>query len=136
MIGRGRVWLALWGGGAAWLAHFLTIWALAEFGCQTALARPGPLGVSPVAWLIVGATVVAAALAAGATVLAWRTERSAGEGAGVGDVPGDGDVSDAVEAVTFTGRIGWVAGGFFTLVILVEAAPVLLYLRGCGEGAP
>lgn len=124
-VGRGRAWVGLWGGGVVWLLHFLSIWALAEFGCLGPLARPGALGVSVVAWLVLAVTALALALAGAATWLGWHTERRArSRGAGA---------SDPAEAVAFAARVGWVAGALFTFVILIEAVPVLFYLRGCGD---
>lgn len=124
---RGRVWVGLWGGGVAWLLHFLSSWALAEFGCMGPLARSGALGVSWVAWTVLGVTALALALAAAATWIGWQTERRARAR----------PASSADEAAAFAARVGWIAGALFTLVVVVEAVPVLFYLRDCGDvGAP
>lgn len=123
MIGRGRVWVGLWGGGVAWLLHFLSSWALAEFGCLGPLARSGPLGLTRVSWWVLAVTALAVVLAAAATWVGWQTERRARA------LP----PSPSAEASAFAARVAWMAGAVFTLVVVVEALPVLFYLRGCGD---
>lgn len=113
--GRLRLWACLWGGGAAWTAHLLAVWLIAEFGCLTGLAKPGPLDISWVAWLILAVTVVCLALAGIATYASWRHARR-----------------DTGKPARFLGRTGLVANPLFMLVIIVQTLPVFFYLRDCG----
>jgi len=116
---RLRVWSCLWGGGLAWALHLAAVWAIAEFGCMTAMARPGPLEVSWVAWGILGVSVLCLALAGIATLESWRQAHS-GAGSG-GERP-----------ARFAAGSGVVVNSLFMFIIIAQTLPVFFYLRDCG----
>ena len=131
-VSRARIWLGLWGGGLAWLVHFLTIYALAEFGGLSGLGERLVLGVSLVVWLVFAATLLTL-LAAGAAIrISWSTSRRAREhdSATSGDL--DADAAPGPASDLFAGRVGWIAGALFAVAIVFEAIPALFYLRACG----
>lgn len=121
--GRLLLWSCLWGGGVAWLVHLLSIWLLAEFGCLGALAEPGPLDVSRVAWLVLAASALCFVAAGVATLASWRCRRHGGD-AGAGE--------DA-EAARFVSRYGLVANPLFMLIILAQTLPVFFHLSDCAS---
>ncbi len=112
------LWSCLWGGGVAWALHLMTVWVLAEFGCMTALGRPGPFGFSWVAWTILGVSALCLAFAGLATLVCWR--HSQGEGTD-GERPG-----------RFAARTGLVANPIFMFIIIAQTLPVFFYMRDCG----
>ncbi|MEX1049246.1 MAG: hypothetical protein WED15_06940 [Akkermansiaceae bacterium] len=113
------LWSCLWGGGVIWMLHLLAVWTIAEFGCLTALARPGPLEISWVAWLILAVSVVLLSLTGLITWISWR--RAGGGGGSDGERPG-----------RFAARVGLVVNPLFGLIIIAETLPVFFYLRDCG----
>ncbi len=120
--GRLLVWGSLWGGGVAWLLHLLAVWALAEFGCLSPLARPGPLEVSWVAWLGLAVSVLFFALGGVATWASWRCGRRFGA-----VTPPEGG-----DTVRFVARYGLVANPLFMLIIITQTLPFFYYLSDCG----
>lgn len=113
------LWSCLWGGGVAWALHLMAVWVVAEFGCMSALGRPGPLGASWVAWVILGVSALCLALAGLATLASWRYSR--GGGGSDGERPG-----------RFAARTGLVANPLFIFIIIAQTLPVFFYLRDCG----
>jgi len=112
---RFLLWSCLWGGGVAWLLHFLAIWICAEFGCISGLGVPGMLGISRVAWLVLVLTVVFLMPAGLAFYASWRwCPRQPGPG-------------------TFVSHCGMAANASFMLVIAVQSLPVFFHLRSCGS---
>jgi hypothetical protein len=126
-IGLGRLMFALLGGSLAWLAHFLSAYLLAEFGCIGGLAEIGFWGVTAGAWSIVGGTIVRVAVAVFATVFAQGGGQRLEEAAGADEGDGSG-----VEL--FLARTGVVLNLLFLFVILVESVPILYFLEDCGFG--
>ena len=121
-VRRAALWFGFLGGAFAWALHFLTAYAIAEFGCVGGLGARIYGGISLVAWMELLATAIAVGLAAAATVVAYRTERQLlkrepDEVASVGE--------------KYTARAGLLASGFFTFVILFESIPIFFYLRDC-----
>lgn len=110
---RLSLWSCLWGGGVVWILHFLAVWVIAEFGCLTRLADPGPLEISWVAWLIMGVSLLCLGMAAGLSYFSWRCSRGGGD--------------------CFAARVGVVANPIFMLIIVAETLPVFYYLRDCGS---
>jgi hypothetical protein len=111
---RWRLWACLWGGGCAWLLHFIVIWVCAEFGCISGLGRPGPLGVSIVAWLVLAFTVMFLALGSFALHASWGLRHR----------------EQALDR--FVARCGLALNTFFLLVIAVQSIPVFFHLKNCG----
>jgi fatty acid desaturase len=113
------LWSCMWGGGVLWLFHLVAVWLAAEFGCLTALAKLGPLGISWVAWVILAVSVVILLLTGVITWISWHHSR--GGGASDGERPG-----------RFAARVGLVANPLFGLVIIAETLPIFYYLKDCG----
>lgn len=120
--GEGRYWVALFGGALTWLAHLLSSYILAEFGCESVLANYSYLGINAVAWGLLVLTLLTAAAAGGCVLLALRVRP-----------PNDGDKGGATDLVarTYAARAGLIADVAFALVILVESAPLFYYLQHC-----
>lgn len=114
---RFRFWSQFWGGGLAWLLHFLTIWVAAEFGCLSALSRPGPAGVSLVAWVVLGLSAFFIGIAL------WGLLTS----------PARMVALDTVETDLFVRRFARVANVIFLLVIVAQTVPAFFYLKDCGS---
>jgi hypothetical protein len=112
---RWLLWVCLWGGGAAWLLHFIAIWICAEFGCISGLGRPGPLGISLVAWLVLAFTGIFIMLGNLALYNSWRLCHH----------------KHALER--FVARCGLVLNAMFLLIIAVQSVPVFFYLKSCGS---
>ncbi len=110
------LWSRLWGGGVAWLLHFMGIWVAAEFGCLSSLARPGWAGISLVAWLVLILSAASIGLTAWYTIHAWSREFQSGE-----------------ETDGFLHRFARVANCIFLLVIVAQTLPVFFYLKDCGS---
>jgi len=114
---RFLLWSCMWGGGLAWLLHFLAIWICAEFGCLGGWGVAGPLEISRVAWLVLTVSGVCLALAGLASYASWHwCSRNSDSG---------------IEA--FVARYGTVANPVFMLVIAVQTLPVFFHLRDCGS---
>jgi hypothetical protein len=120
---NGAVWFALLGGGVAWTLHLMLAYVIAEFGCLSGLGAIRAGGISIVAWMLLGLSAGALALAILATVFAARIRRRPG-----GDA---GEEADGTEARAFGGRLGYVTNLVFTLVIAVQSVPILYYLGEC-----
>lgn len=122
---RGALWFGFIGGLLAWFAHLVLAYTIGEFGCVSATDRHTWLGVSAVAWMILGATVVTFVPAGLAMLVAFRAYNQL--------------VGDGGEEVTEPGRpllasAGLFLSGIAALTILVQTLPVLFYLRDCGHG--
>jgi hypothetical protein len=113
------LWSCLWGGGVAWMLHLAAVWLIAEFGCMTALGRPGPMGYSWVAWTILGVSLLCLAVAGLATLVSWKY--SQGGGGSDGERPG-----------RFAARTGLVANPIFMFIIISQTLPVFFYMKDCG----
>ncbi|MFO7655061.1 MAG: hypothetical protein R6X25_14780 [Candidatus Krumholzibacteriia bacterium] len=149
-----RRWFAFLAGGVAWTFHLLSIYAIGEFGCVSGLGRVTYGGVSAVAWLILGASALALAVAAAAAWVGYRDKRrddrrnarrgraddarggdagrdtrrrprDAPRGASRDDPRGDDEGGE------YLSWFGAILSGLFTLIILVETLPVFSYLDGC-----
>jgi hypothetical protein len=121
-VTRRMLWLGLWGGGVAWLAHLLLCWVIAEFGCISLFRQYYLLGLTGISWLIFLVSGLAVLGAAYPTVLAWRVETRLRQS---GKVEGE-DANDL-----FVARAGWITSGLFLLVIVVQIIPIFFYLKEC-----
>lgn len=111
---RRKLSVMVLGGAVAWLAHLLSAYAAAEFGCESFLRRWRFLTVNAVSWVIIAATLVFMSLAIAAIVMSWRRRR---------------DPPDAVAA--YMANLGLILNLIFALVIAVESVPILYYLYDC-----
>lgn len=114
---RLALWSHLWGGGLAWLLHFLSIWICAEFGCIGTPDLPAIFGISRVAWLVLILSVLFLGLAGAATLRSW--------------VKAPDHTPDSPDAFLY--RCGKVANPFFLFVIAVQTLPAFFYLNDCGN---
>ncbi|HEY8470225.1 MAG TPA: hypothetical protein VIL18_11310 [Longimicrobiales bacterium] len=122
-FGWGRLFVAVFGGPIAWSLHLLVSYFLVALFCNT--GWPG-LGIA-----LAGATVLAAAAAAGSGLVAWRAWREHVDGQ-----PWDAALSDPRGWATgFLLVIGMVAAGLFLLIILLAGLPPI-FLSECSAGEP
>jgi hypothetical protein len=120
-VARGALWFGLMGGAVAWLAHFLAVWLIAEFGCIMAAGRPPAGFISTTAFLLIVATVICLAAAAAATIVGHRAGRRLRE---------EGAGSD--ERVSyFMARGGAISSGLFAFFIAVQSLPIFFFLDHC-----
>jgi hypothetical protein len=110
------------GGSAAWTAHLLLAYGIAEFGCVSGLGERSYNGISVVAWLEITATILATTAAASATWVANRSRRILRSQAQ--------ELGDPA-AAEYTAKAGQITSGIFTFIILFESIPILYYLRDC-----
>ena len=120
-VSRASLWFGLLGGAIAWTIHFLSAYAVAEFGCVGKLGQRSYGNISLVAWLELALTVAALLLAAAATAAAYRSHRRLLSSA----------ESAALEAECDTARAGLYTSAIFTFVILFESIPIFFYMRSC-----
>jgi hypothetical protein len=111
------------GGSGAWLVHLVSAYAIAEFGCVGRLRQVSFVGLTAVAWLIIGVSLLTLLIALVSTVIAYRSERRRRGGP-------NADEPESV-AETEVARTGWITSGLFALVILVESLPIFYYLKDC-----
>lgn len=123
-INRTSLWFGLLGGGVAWLFHFLSAYLVAEFGCMTRLSQMMFLGLTAVAWLIIGLSILWTAVAAAATWVSWQSA----QGTTALEMESDGNTSATGPHIA---RVGFYTSALFTLIIIVESVPIFFYLRDC-----
>jgi hypothetical protein len=121
-VTRAGLWFGLLGGGIAWLLHFLSSYVIAEFGCVSNWGQNKYLGVTMLAWLLLGVSAFATGLAAFATFVAYRAKQRLGE-----LEHSDGQTSSAV----YMARAGYITSGVFLFVIIVESIPIFFFLQSC-----
>jgi hypothetical protein len=121
-VSRRALSFGMLGGGAAWLVHLVAAYAIAEFGCVGRLREVSVAGLTAVAWLIIGISVLTLLIAVANALIAYRYERRVR--AAHDDVTG-------TAAETEVARTGWITSGLFALVILVESLPIFYYLKDC-----
>jgi heme/copper-type cytochrome/quinol oxidase subunit 2 len=121
-VSRWALWFGLWGGGVAWLLHLLLVYGIAEFGCLSGLGQVRAAGITVVAWLLIGASVLTLLIAGAALLVALRS-RDRANAAGQ-TAPGD-------DAELFVGRAGWIATALFLAIILIQSIPIFFFLKDC-----
>jgi hypothetical protein len=119
---RRALWFGMLGGGAAWLVHLVAAYAFAEFGCVGRLRQVSLAGLTAVAWLIIGVSVLTLLIAVASALTAYRSERR---------LRATQDDLMGTAAEVEVARTGWVTSGLFVLVILVESLPIFYYLKDC-----
>lgn len=111
----GRRWFAVFGGAVAWVLHLFGVYLISEFGCVSSVAARLWLGVSAVAWPVVGLSVGLLAVAIAATVVGYKDARAQPRGS----------------QGRWLARAGWIFSGLFAVIIAFEAIPVVFYLGEC-----
>jgi hypothetical protein len=120
---RWVLWFGLIGGGVAWLLHFLISYAAGEFGCVSGLGERHFLGISAVAWLVIVITVVMFGIALAATIMAYKGETKL--------KARERELREDRDWEKYMAHAGWMTSGVFALIILVEALPILYFLKDC-----
>lgn len=120
-ISKNALWFGLLGGGIAWLAHFLSSYVIAEFGCVSRWGQGRFLGVTGQAWLLLGVSISSMAVATGALIVARRAMKRLGAHGG----------GDAQRGPAQMAKAGVVTSGVFLFVIIVESIPIFFFLQSC-----
>jgi hypothetical protein len=118
------LWAGLLGGGVAWTLHLVLAYIIAEFGCISGLDRAQFLGISAVAWLLLGLSV---AMLLGAGAVTWFTYRTTRR---LAALRGETLASEA-DFEMYMARAGYITSGSFFLIILAQTLPIFFYLRTC-----
>ena len=121
-VNRALIWFVLLGGATAWTLHLLLAYAVAEFGCLSGMGETRAGGLTLVAWMLLGVSVLAAGLAGVAIGVSVRFHRRLRAAAG-GDEGG--------RATAFSVRLGLISNVVFGGVILVQTIPIFYYLGKC-----
>ena len=122
-VSRACLWFGLFGGALAWTIHFMSAYAVAEFGYVGGLDERSFGSISLVAWLELALTAAGLLVAAAATAVARRSQRRLLSSAH--------NTGAAGEAERHTARAGLFTSGIFTFVILFESIPIFFYLCSC-----
>ncbi len=123
-VSRATSRFSLLAGGIAWFLHLIAVYVIGEFGCVAGWGEWIVGGLSMVAWSLIAATVLTAALAGAAALTAVRSRKLLGMA--LGD-----DEAVQVENRAFVARLAFLANGVFLFVILVQAIPIFHFLQAC-----
>lgn len=115
-ISRFAAWFALLGGGIAWMARFLVVWAIAEFGCVSGALEIGGLR-SPVVILTL-VSLPFLGVAAAAVYVGWSRNRTAA-------------ADDSNLGGRFMAGTGAITSGIFIVVMIAEIVPLFYFLDEC-----
>lgn len=122
-----RSWFGMVGAPIIWFVHFLIVWAVSEFGCGAGFVDETTTIGGGVKIFVLVATVIGAIGTLASTFIAnqiWQQYRSA---------PGNG--GDPTEGrQRFMGFTGTLLGILFTIVVIMDALPVL-FISSCGSVA-
>lgn len=118
------LWFGILGSPIAWLAHLLLSYGVAEFGCVSPFRDVRLAGLTGVAWLEIGVSILMLLVAMASTWVAQRSRRRL-----VGD--GHAEEYESSDGRVFLARTGVITGRLFVFIILVQALPILYYLRDC-----
>ena len=113
---RGRLWRVFLAGPVLYSIYFVTVYLLSEFGCFAGLQRLRWFGLDPIRLGIAVATVIAAAAIAAVGVYSYRRWRR------LDTEPEDPEEDDPL----FMMRVGTWLNGFFTVITILTAIPMLL----------
>jgi len=108
------LWFSMAGSPAVWFAHFLAIWVLGEFGCETTLATSQIFGADAIKMLVMIATVIALPFTLTALFLAYRIFKESAD-----------------ERRLFMARAGVLSSAAFSFAIVFDVIPVFM-LSSCG----
>ena len=122
-VGRGRLWFGFLGGILAWMTHLMLAYGIAEFGCLSATAHTSFLGLTAVTWMLLVLSAATLAVAAWATLVAYRSGRQ---------LPSASlDADEAAPPGGYMATAGVVMSGLSTFFIIVESIPIFYYLGDC-----
>ena len=111
-------WFGFLGGGLAWIIHLVALSVIAEFGYFAGMEQYTYLGVTSIAWLVIGASMLMTAVAAFATATAIRAQRA------VDSYP---DAASG-NVYNFIARSGIYLSATFLFIIVAESIPVFFFL--------
>jgi hypothetical protein len=119
------LWFGVLGGAGAWTVHLLGAYLIAEFGCETGTDRHTVAGIMLPAWLLLALTALMLAIGVASTWIALRLR---------GRLRATDDLSDPrIAAPRHLAHAGFLTSGLFTLIILIQSAPIFFYLQRCGH---
>ena len=122
-----RAWFGMVGAPIIWFVHFVIVWALGEFGCGAGLADDTVLTDGSLKLFVLVATVIGLIGTFASTFVAyqiWQQYRQA--------APQSGDT--ALGRQRFMALTGMALGILFTIVVILDALPVL-FVSTCGSVA-
>jgi hypothetical protein len=122
-VNRWALYFGLVGGPIAWLIHLLVAYVVAEFGCLTPFRDVSYAGITAIAWIILGVTVLTLLAALAATYTAYRLDL-------VLEVDLRGG-TDTPLSRAHLARLGIITSGIFAFIIIAETIPVFYFLRSC-----
>jgi hypothetical protein len=122
-LGTARLWFELLGGHVAWTAQLLLSYFVVSLACRGPAAGFQLFGLDGFRVLLIALSVLPAAVALGATLVAYGAWQSARTRPGA-DAPG------AAQVRGFLGLFGALLNGLFLATIAVTALS-LLYLDPC-----
>jgi hypothetical protein len=122
-VNRWALYFGWLGGAVAWAVHFAVAYFAAEFGCQTELGQWVYAGVNGVAWVVLGATVLALGVTGAAIWTAYRLDK-------VLEVDERGGTDTAAPRAHLA-RIGLITSALFAFLTAIQAIPVFFFLREC-----
>jgi hypothetical protein len=116
------LWCGLLGAPSVWMAHFLAIWVITEWGCLAGWAHSRLLGFQAITALLVIVTGIALPLVVAAGLLSghnWRRARASANDQGTDD------------RSAYMSLGGVALSTLFGFAIVLESLPALL-LGSCG----
>jgi hypothetical protein len=125
-VSRSRLWFGLLGGAIAWFVHLVGASIISEWGCLSGLHQNELAGITVVAWMLIGLSVIMAIIAVVAASSAFQVNRHYNQAAG-----GDAHESDEHGTDVYMARVGVWSSGLFVLIILAESLPILYFLTEC-----
>jgi len=123
-VSRYQLWFGMLGGAIAWSVHIVAASLTAEWGCLGGIDRWEYMGITSVAWMILGWSLAMTIIAAVATGIAYGNHRR------LSNVKPKGP-TDPAETSRFLAYVGMLASGVFLAIILVQSVPILFYLTEC-----
>lgn len=122
-VNRWALYFGWLGGAVAWAGHFAVAYVAAEFGCLSGFGHRTFAGVNAVAWVVIGATVLALGVTAAAMWTAYRLDK-------VLEVDERGG-TDTQTPRAHLARTGLITSSLFAFLTVIQAVPVFFFLREC-----
>jgi hypothetical protein len=122
-VSRRLLWFGFLGAAMAWVTHLVGASLVSEWGCFAGWGREQVLGVSTVAWAIVGLTVVSLIVGLAALGVAYRNFRWWRQR--------DPQELNSQDAAMLLAQAGFPTSAIFVFMILAESIPIVYYLTEC-----
>lgn len=123
---RKKIGFGLIGGGLAWLVHLLLTYGIAEFGCPSRHGDWTFLGITGVAWMLLGASAGTIPIALAATWVSHRRQQVLRREA-LDKIENEEDIGSELTLA----RIGFLSSLIFAVTILVQTIPIFFFLQSC-----